>query len=63
MKSAAATVAHEAKFETSDFSSAKKRCCEGFKLVLGRVRPDSTYELFVAFQRGDERLDDIGHLE
>lgn len=63
MKSVAATLVYEAKFETSEFSSAKKRGCEGFKLVLTRVRPDSRYEWFGGFQRGDERLDVIGHLE
>ncbi len=63
MKSVAATLAHEAKFETSDFSTAKKRGCGGFTLLLARVRPDSRYEWFGAFQRGDERLDVIGHLE
>ena len=53
----------EAKLDTSDFATAKTRGCEGFALVLSRARTDSRNEWFGAFQRGEQRLDVIGHLE
>lgn len=59
MKSVATTLAREAKFDTTDFATAKGRCCEGFTLLVSRTRDG----WFGAFQRGDERLDVIGHLE
>lgn len=63
MKSVATTLVREAKFDTTDFATAKQRGCEGFTLLLGRTRADSSDGWFGAFQRGDERLDVIGHLE
>ena len=48
---------------TSDFATAKGRGCEGFTLLVSRTRADSRDGWFGAFQRGDERLDVIGHLE
>ena len=63
MKSAATTLLREAKFDTTDFATAKQRGCEGFTLLLGRTRTDSRDGWFGAFQRGDERLDVVGHLE
>ena len=63
MKSVATTLVREAKFEISDFATAKERGCEGFTLLVSRVRADSRNEWFGAFQREDERLDVIGHLE
>ncbi len=63
MKSVATTLVREAKFDTTDFATAKMRGCEGFMLLVSRARADSRDGWFGAFQRGDERLDVIGHLE
>lgn len=63
MKSVATTLVREAKFDTSDFATAKERGCEGFALLVSRARSNSRNEWFGAFQRGDQRLDVIGHLE
>jgi hypothetical protein len=63
MKSVATTLVREAKFNTTDFSTAKERGCEGFTLLLSRVHVDSRDGWFGAFQRDDQRLDVIGHLE
>ena len=63
MKSVATTLVREAKFDTTDFATAKTRGCEGFSLLVSRARADSRESWFGAFQRGDERLDVIGHLE
>lgn len=53
MKSVATTLVREAKFDTTDFATAKARGCEGFALLLSRVRPDHSDAWFGAFQRGD----------
>lgn len=63
MKSIATTLVREAKFNTSDLATAKERGCEGFTLLMSRARADSRNEWFGAFQRGEQRLDVIGHLE
>jgi hypothetical protein len=63
MKSVATTLVREAKFDTTDFVTAKARGCEGFTLMMRRTRADSPDSWFGAFQRGDERVDMIGHLE
>ena len=63
MKSVATTLVREAKFDTTDFATAKGRGCEGFTLLVSRTRADSRDGWFGAFQRGDERLDVVGHLE
>ena len=63
IKRVATTLVREAKFDTSDFATAKERGCEGFALLVSRVRADSRNEWCGAFQRGDQRLDVIGHLE
>lgn len=63
MKTVATTLVREAKFDTSDFATAKERGCEGFALLLSRARSDSRNKWFGAFQRGEQRLDVIGHLE
>lgn len=63
MKSVATTLVCEARFDTTDFASAKASGCEGFTLLVSRTRADSREGWFGAFQRGDERLDVIGHLE
>lgn len=63
MKSVATTLVREAKFDTTDFATAKTRGCEGFSLLVSRARADSRESWFGAFQRGDKRLDVVGHLE
>ncbi len=63
MKSVATTLVREAKFDTTDFATAKIRGCEGFTLLVSRTRVDSSDSWFGAFQRGDERVEVIGHLE
>lgn len=63
MKSVATTLVREAKFDTTDFATAKARGCEGFTLLVSCTRADSRDGWIGAFQRGDERLDVIGHLE
>lgn len=63
MKSVAATLVREAKFDTTDFATGKARGCEGFTLIVSRARADSRDGWFGVFERGDERLDVIGHLE
>nr|WP_075796599.1 hypothetical protein [Massilia putida] len=63
MKSVATTLVREAKFDTTDFSTAEGRGCEGFALLVSLARTDSRTAWFGAFQRGDERLDVVGHLE
>lgn len=63
MKTVATTLVREAKFDVSDFASAKELGCEGFALLVSRVRADSRNEWCGEFQRRDQRLDVIGHLE
>lgn len=63
MKSIATTLVREARFDTSDFATAKTRDCEGFALLVSRVRTDSRTGWLGAFQRGEQHLDVIGHLE
>ena len=63
MKSIATTLAREAKFDTSDFATAKTRDCECFTLRVSRIRTDSRTGWCGAFQRGEQHLDVIGHLE
>lgn len=63
MKSVATTLVREAKFDMTDFATAQSRGCDGFTLLVSRARADSRESWYGAFQRGDERLDVIGHLE
>lgn len=63
MKTVATTLVREARFETRDFASAKRRGCEGFTLLVSRARTDSRTDWSGIFQRGDERLEVMGHLE
>ena len=63
IKSVATTLVCEAKFDATDFATAKMRGCEGFTLLVSRAGTDSRDGWFGTFQRGDERLDVVGHLE
>jgi hypothetical protein len=53
----------EAKFDTTVFGTGMARGCEGFTLLVSRARAESRDGWCGAFQRGEERLDVIGHLE
>jgi hypothetical protein len=63
IKSVATTLVREAKFATTDFATAKERGCEGFALLMSRTHTDLRDSWLGVFQRGDERLEVIGHLE
>ena len=63
MKSVSTTLVREAKFDTTDFATAKAPGREGFTLLMSRPHADSRDRWFGTFQRGDESLDVIGHLE
>ena len=63
IKTVATTLVREANFDISDFALTKERGCEGFALLVSRIRADSRNEWCGKFQRGDQRLDVIGHLE
>lgn len=63
MKSISTTLVREAKFDTTDFANAKALGCEGFTLLMTRAHHDSPGAWLGSFQRGDERIDIIGHLE
>jgi hypothetical protein len=56
MKSIATTLAREARFETSDFATAKERNCEGFQLTLQRLRIDGRDVWKGQFSRAEQQL-------
>ena len=56
MKSIATTLAREARFETSDFATAKERNCEGFQLTLQRLRNDGRDVWKGQFSRAEQQL-------
>jgi hypothetical protein len=63
IRTPATTLVRKAKFDTSDFATAKERNGEGFALLVSRARADSRKAWFGAFQRSQQRLDVIGQLE
>lgn len=63
MKSIAATLAREARFETSDFATAKQRNCEGFQLTLQRLRIDGRNVWQGQFSRAEQQLTVTASLE
>lgn len=63
MKMVATTLVRNAKFDVSDFASAKYRGCEGFALIVSRTCAHSRNKWTGWFQRGEQRLYVIGHLE
>jgi len=63
MKSVSTTLVREAKFDTTDFANAKALGCEGFTLLMIRTSHVSLGAWLGSFQRGDERLEIVGHLE
>jgi hypothetical protein len=63
MRSVAQTLVTEAKFDINNFASAQEKGCVGFTLALRRAQVSSSTQWLGSFQRGDQRLDVIGHLE
>ena len=63
MKKVATAKTREAKFEASDFSTARESGCGGFTLLMKRIFPNSSQEWLGLFQRGEQQLEVIGHLE
>ena len=63
MKSIATTLAREARFDTSDFATAKERNCEGFQLTLQRLSIDGRDFWQGEFSRAEQQLTVTGSLE
>jgi hypothetical protein len=63
MKAIATTLAREAKFDTTDFATAKQRNCEGFQLLVRRVCNDGRNTWCGEFSKANQRLNVIGTLE
>ena len=63
MKSVASTLIREAKFNTSDFTSAKRRDCEGFTLTINRLRTEDGESWRGEFNNGEMWLTVVGRLE
>ena len=63
MKAISATLAREAKFDTSDFATANQRGCEAFQLQLCRLSTDDRAVWRGEITKGDQHLTVIGHLE
>ena len=63
MMSIATTLAREARFDTSDLSTAKERNCEGFQLTLQRLHVDGRDVWQGRFSRAEQRLTVIASLE
>ncbi len=63
MKSIATTLAREARFDTSDFATAKERNCEGFQLTLQRLRVDGRDVWKGQFSRAEQLLAVTASLE
>jgi hypothetical protein len=62
MKSVAVTLIREAHFDTTDFATAKRRDCMGFALTMKRLNAERT-AWTGTFQRGEDKLEVVGHLE
>jgi hypothetical protein len=63
IKSVATMLVRDARFETTNLASAKMRGCEGFTLLVSSAHTYSRNDWSGTFQRGEERLDVMGHLE
>ena len=63
MKSVATTLVREAKFDTTDFATAKGRDCEGFQLTLQRLRIDGQDLWKGQFSRAEQQLAVTASLE
>lgn len=63
MKSVAITLVREARFDSSDFATAKQYDCEGFQLTLQRMRVDGRDVWQGQFSRAEQQLTVIASLE
>lgn len=63
MKSIATTLAREARFDMSDFATAKERNCEGFQLTLQRLRIDGRNVWQGQFRRAEQQFSVTASLE
>ncbi|AOE91069.1 hypothetical protein [Ralstonia pseudosolanacearum] len=63
MRSVAVTLVREAGFHTDDFVTSKATDCDGFTLAIRQIFPGKRDAWAGVFERGDQRLDVIGHLE
>ena len=63
MKSIATTLAREARFDMSDFATAKERKCEGFQLTLQRLRIDGRNVWQGQFSRAEQQFSVTASLE
>ncbi|WP_197378080.1 hypothetical protein [Ralstonia pseudosolanacearum] len=64
MRSVAVTLAREARFHTDDFETSRSAGCDGFTLAMRQVFPGKRRDAWVGvFERGEQRLEVLGHLE
>lgn len=63
IKSISPTLVHEARFNTSDFATAKERGCDGFDFVVRRVFVDGQVRWRGQFELGDKWLNVTGRLD
>lgn len=63
IKSISPTLVYEARFNTSDFATAKERGCDGFDLVVRRVCVDGQVHWRGQFELGDKWLNVTGRLD
>jgi hypothetical protein len=63
MKSVAITLVREARFDTSDFATAKQTNCDGFQLTLQRLLVGGRVVWQGQFSRAKQRLTVIASLE
>ncbi len=64
MRSVAVTLAREASFHTDDVESSRSAGYDGFTLAMRQVFPGRRRDAWVGvFERGEQRLEVLGHLE
>jgi hypothetical protein len=63
MRSVATTLVREAQFDTTDFATAQARGCTGYVLRMRRASADSRDVWLGTFEKGNQRLEVMGHLE
>ena len=63
MKSVATTLVREARFDTSDFATAKQANCDGYQLTLQRQHVDCRDVWQGQFSRAEQRLTVTASLE
>ncbi|CAH0445885.1 hypothetical protein [Ralstonia pseudosolanacearum] len=63
MRSVAITLVREARLHTDDFATSRSPRCDGFTLAIHQVFPGKRDAWAGVFERDDQRLEVIGHLE